>query len=88
VETALPDNYGQQAANYSESTTKIRLNELRIKAGSARQQQYAGKQRRIINQHNTRTVSRYTLTDILNEKSEHLWMCPMCNKNDLTTKLN
>jgi lipopolysaccharide biosynthesis regulator YciM len=77
-----------EAAKNSESTTVIRLNELHVKAGSARRQQYAGKQRRIINQHNTGTVSRYTLTDILKEKSEQLWMCPMCNKYDLTTKLN
>jgi hypothetical protein len=41
----------------SESTTMIKLhvNELHIKAGSARRQQFAGKQGRIINQHNTRT---------------------------------
>jgi hypothetical protein len=52
----------------------IRLNELHVKAGTARQQQYAGKQRRIVNQHNTETVNRYTLTDILKEKSEHLWI--------------
>jgi hypothetical protein len=48
------------------------FNELFVKAGSARQQQYARKERRIVNQHNTGTVSRYTLTDILKEKSEHL----------------
>jgi hypothetical protein len=46
----------------------MRLNELYVKAGSARQQQYGGKHRRIIIQHNTGT-SRYTLTNILKEKS-------------------
>jgi hypothetical protein len=34
----------------------IRLNELRVKAGSARQQHYAGKQGRFVNKHNTGTV--------------------------------
>jgi hypothetical protein len=66
----------------------ITLNELHVNAGSARQQQYAGKQRRIVNHHNTGTVSRYTLTDILKEKSEHLWMCPLCNEDDIKIKLN
>jgi hypothetical protein len=37
---------------------------------------------------NTGTVSRYTLTDILKEKSEHICLCPMCNEDDLTIKLN
>jgi hypothetical protein len=50
-----------KAAHYSESTTMIRLNELHVKAGSARYKQYAGKQRRIVNQRNTGTVGRYTL---------------------------
>jgi hypothetical protein len=64
------DNYRiSEAANDSESTTMIRLNALHVKAGSARQQQYAGKQRRIVNQHNTGTFIHYTLTDILTEKS-------------------
>jgi hypothetical protein len=44
------DNYRiSEAAKDSESTTMIRLNELHVKAGSARRQQCAGKQIRIIN---------------------------------------
>jgi hypothetical protein len=85
----LRDNHRiSEAANYSESTTMIMLNELHVKAGSSRQQQYAGKQRGIINQNNIGFVSRYPLTDILKEKSVQIWMCPMCNEDDLTTKLN
>jgi hypothetical protein len=85
----LRDSYRiSEAENDSESATMIRLSELHVKAESARQQQYAAKQRKIVNQHNTGTVSRYTLKNILKEKSEHLRMCPMCNENDLTTKLN
>jgi hypothetical protein len=78
-----------EAAEDFESTTTTRLNELHVKAGSARLQQYAGKLlRRIINQHNIWTVNSYTLTNILKEKSEHLWLCLMCEEDDLTTKLN
>jgi hypothetical protein len=44
----LKDNYRvSEAANDSGSTTIIRLNELHIKAGSAKQQQYASKQREL-----------------------------------------
>jgi hypothetical protein len=89
IPNVLRDNYRiSEAAKDSGSRTMIRLNELHVKAGSARQQKYAGKQRRIINQHNTGTVNRYTLADILEDKSEQLRMFPMCNENDLTTKLN
>jgi hypothetical protein len=54
----------------------IKMNELYAKAGSARQQQYAENQRRIVNQHNNGT-SVYTLTDILKEKSE-TYGCVRC----------
>jgi hypothetical protein len=84
----LRDNYRiSEVVKYFESAAVNRLNELHVKAVSARQQQYAGKQRRVVNQHNTGAVSRCTLTDILKEKSEHLWMCSMCNEDDLATKL-
>jgi hypothetical protein len=33
---------------------------------------------------NTGTVGCYTLTDILKEKPEQLWMCPMGNEDDIT----
>jgi hypothetical protein len=52
IPNVLMVNYRvSDAANDSESTTMIRLNELHVKADSAIQQQYAGKQRRIVNQH-------------------------------------
>jgi hypothetical protein len=84
----LMKNYRvSKAANDSESTTMIRLHELQVNASSARQQQYAGMQRRIVSQHNTKTAGHYILTDILKEKSEHSLICPTCNEVDLTTKL-
>jgi hypothetical protein len=43
------DNFRtSEAAKDSESTTMIRLNELNVKAGIARQQQYAVKQRKLL----------------------------------------
>jgi hypothetical protein len=53
------------AANNFEPTTMIMLNELHVNAGSSRRQHYDGKQRRIADEHNTGTVCRYILTDIL-----------------------
>jgi hypothetical protein len=53
----LRDNYRvSDAVNDSESTTMIRLHELHIKTHNARQQQYAVRQRRVVNQHNTGTL--------------------------------
>jgi hypothetical protein len=40
------------------------------KRGVAR---YAGSQRRIVNQHRTGVVSRFTKRDILKGRSEHVW---------------
>ena len=59
--------------NSGESTTLTRLQELKVKCGVARQERYAGRQRRIVNQQRTGVVSRHTLMDILRERSEHLW---------------
>jgi hypothetical protein len=72
----LMDNYRiSEAANDSESTTMIRLNELHVKIGSGRQQQYAGKQRQIVNQHNIMTVSHYTLTYIYSKRNLSTYGC-------------
>jgi hypothetical protein len=75
----LRDNYRiSEAANDSESTTMIRLNELHVKAGSARWQQYAGKQRRVVSQHNTGTVSCYSMTDIYSRRNSSTYGCARC----------
>ena len=55
------------------SATMTRLQEHQVKRGTARQERYAGSQRRIVNQHRTGAVSRYTLREILRRGSEHLW---------------
>jgi hypothetical protein len=59
-------------------------NTLHVNADSARQQQCAGKQGKNVNQHNTATVGRYTYTDILKRKSEHLFICSMGYEDNLT----
>ena len=68
------------------SATMIRLHELQVRSGEAKQEQYAGSQRRIVNQHRTGVVSRYTLRDILRRRSEHFWTdSAMCSEDDLLT---
>ena len=57
----------------NESVTMNRLFDLQVKRGVARDERFAGSLRRIVNQHRTGVVSRYTLRDILKRRSEHLW---------------
>jgi hypothetical protein len=53
----LKDNYiVLETTNDSESTTLIMMTTLHFKAGSARQRQYAERQRKKVNQHTTETV--------------------------------
>jgi hypothetical protein len=94
IELIIPkahvDNYRvSEASNESGSTIIINgLHKLKINAGIARQQQFTERQRRMLNQYTTETIGRYTLTDIFRGKSEYLWICPTCNEDDRTTKLN
>ena len=69
-----------------DSATMARLYELRIERGLVRRERYRGRQRRLVNQHRTGTISRYTLRDLLEMRSSHLWT--LFNEDDLlTTKL-
>jgi hypothetical protein len=89
IPNVLRDNYRiSEAAKDSESTTMIRLNEQHVKAGSARRQKYARKQRRIINRHNSVTVSLYTYIRVYSNRNLSNYGCVMCNEDDLTTRLN
>jgi hypothetical protein len=54
-----------------------RLRDGQVKLGAARYEQYVGSQRRIENQMRTGTVSRHTLLNVDERRSEHLWVCPM-----------
>jgi hypothetical protein len=67
-----------------ESSTMERLRDGQVKLGAARYEQYAGSQRRIMNQIRTGTVSRHTLLNVL-ARSEHLWVCPVCKDDNPST---
>jgi ribonuclease HI len=56
-----------------ESVSMTRLYEHQVGRGVAREERFSGSQRRIVNQHRTGVVSRFTLRDILKRRSEHLW---------------
>jgi hypothetical protein len=66
-----------------ESSTMERLSDGQVKLGTARYEQYAGSQRRIVNQIRTGTVSRHALLNVLERRSEHLWVCPVCKDDNL-----
>jgi hypothetical protein len=56
-----------------ESVSMARLYEHQVERGVAREERFSGSQRKIVNQHRTGVVSRFTLRDILKRRSEHLW---------------
>jgi hypothetical protein len=56
-----------------ESETMSRLKDHQVKRGVAKLEHFSGSQRRMVNQHRTGVVSRYTLRDLLKRRSEHLW---------------
>jgi hypothetical protein len=68
-----------------ESSTMERLRDGQVKLGVARHEQYADSQRRMVNQIRTSTVSRHTLVNVFERRSEHLWMCPVCKDDNLST---
>jgi hypothetical protein len=68
-----------------ELSTMERLRDVQVKLGAVRYEQYAGSQRQIVNQIRTGTVSRHMLLNVLERRSEHLWVCPMCKDDNLST---
>jgi hypothetical protein len=56
-----------------------------VKLGADIYEDYAGSQRPMVNQKRTGTVSRHTLLNILEERSVHLWVCPVCKYDNLET---
>jgi hypothetical protein len=65
-----------------ESSTMERLRDIHVKFGAAR---YDGSQRGIVNQMRTGTVSSHTLLNVLERRLEHLWVCPLCKDDNLST---
>jgi hypothetical protein len=68
-----------------ESNTTERLRDGQIKLGAARYEDYFGNERPMVNQMKTGTVSRLTLMNIPERRSEHLWVCPVCKYDKLQT---
>ena len=69
-----------------ESATLTRLREHRVPRGIATHERHGGVLRRMVNQHRTGVVSRYTVRNILRRISECLWTnSSMCNEDDLST---
>jgi hypothetical protein len=64
-----------------ESNTMERLRDGQVKLGVPRYKQYAGSQRRIVNQIRTGVVSRHTLLNVL-ERGQ--WVCPVCKDDNLS----
>jgi hypothetical protein len=58
----------------SESALLVRMIELGVKIGTARNEKYT-RNRGLVNQHKTGTNSRWTLTYMLRGVSEHPWTC-------------
>ena len=70
-----------EGETHSHSCTRMKM--MGVKVGSARLERYCGSQRRLINQHRTGIVSRYSLAEILVRGSEHTWDFPECDEDDL-----
>jgi hypothetical protein len=62
-----------------------RLKDGQVQLGVARYEQYAGSQRRLVKQIRTGTVSSHMLLNVLERRSEHLWVCPVCKDDNLST---
>ena len=65
----------------SYSCTRMKM--MEVKKGSARLERLCGKQRRLMNQHRTGTISRYSLAEILEWRSEQTWDFPECDEDNL-----
>jgi hypothetical protein len=68
-----------------ESDTIGRLRNSQVKLGAGRYEHYADSQRRMVNQMRTGTVSWLTLINVLEERSEHVWVCPVFKDGNLST---
>ena len=67
-----------QDFDQNENMSLLRMKELGLKKGIARNDIHQGRTRGLVNQYRTGVVSRLTLVDLLRRGSEHLWMCPEC----------
>ncbi|BFZ17186.1 hypothetical protein BsWGS_20225 [Bradybaena similaris] len=64
-----------------------RMHEMGLTMGAARKERYNNPTRRFINQQRTGTISRWTLLELLQGRSEHLWTCPECRDDNPSFEL-
>ena len=85
VINALRESIRSEEFDDCGSTSVTRMREGGIKVGTARGEHYRKRLKSMINQHRTGTISRATLIDLLRRRSEHLWICPEYNEDNLET---
>ena len=75
---ALRESFRTEEFQDCESHSLTRLREMGVKIGAARKERHTKYAKRLINQHRTGVLGRWTLLDLLRRRSEHLWTCPAC----------
>jgi hypothetical protein len=68
-----------------DSMSMARLKDGHIKLDSARHKCFAGSNRLTVNQRRTGIVSCYTLLNILERRTEYVWVCLACNNDDFSS---
>jgi hypothetical protein len=81
IANAFRELYRVEDFEVSESTLLVRMRELGVKIGMARNEKYT-RNRGLVNQHRTGTISRWILMYMLRGGSEHLWTCPECDEDN------
>ena len=75
---ALRESFRTEEFQGCESHSLTRLKEMGVNIGAARKERHTKYAKRLINQHRTGVLGRWTLLDLLRRRSEHLWTCPEC----------
>src|SRR5579871_210916 len=82
---ALRESFRAKEFDGCVSTSVIRMRECGLRVGTARRENFRRRLKAMINQHRTGTISHATLIELLRRRSEHLWICPECNDDNLET---
>src|SRR5579871_6165999 len=85
IDNALRESFRAKEFDGCVSTALGRMRVGGLKFGTARRETLRKRLKSMINQHRTSTISRATLIDLLRRRSEHLWICPECNNDNLET---
>src|SRR5579871_1349800 len=85
VDNALREAFRAKEFDGCVSTSVGRMQEGGLRVGTARRETLRKCLKSMINQHRTGTISHATLIDLLRWRSEHLWICPEGNDDNLET---